>query len=103
MSSKLAKNEIFSELIIKDKNAFIFNIQKKKKFNIIKEDNAVNIQTGYLISFGGSSNLGNDLYIHDSKTGGMNRNDYYGDKEYETSNGQSRFSISEFKVYLLSL
>jgi len=99
MSSKLLKNEFNKEIIIKDKYAFIFNLQNKKKFKVIKEDNAINIRNGYMISFGGSFDLGNDLYITEYKDGGMNRKDFYGDKNYDTTNRQAIFFISEFKVY----
>jgi len=99
MSSKLLKNEFNKEIIIKDKYAFIFNLQNKKKFKVIKEDNAINIRNRYMISFGGSFDLGNDLYITEYKDGGMNRKDFYGDKNYDTTNRQAIFFISEFKVY----
>ena len=105
MSSKLLKNEKNKELTIKDKNAFIFNLQNKKVFKVIKEDNAINIKDNYLICFG-ENNKGNDFFIRDDKNSflrsGMNRTDSYGDKDHETTNGQSQFSISEFKVYNLS-
>ena len=103
MSSTFIKNEINKELIIKDKNAFIFNIQKKMKFHVIKADNAINIKNAYLISFGGSLDIGNDLYIYKNKNGGMNTTDYYGDKKYETSNGRRKFEMSEFRVYHINI
>jgi hypothetical protein len=102
MSSKLLKNEKNKELIFEDKNSFIFNLQNKKKFMIIKENEAINIKDDYLISFGGNFMLGNDLYIKENKCGGMNRKDYYGDNYHETTNGQSYFDLSELKVYQLS-
>jgi len=102
MSTKLEKN-INDNLIIKDNNAFIFNVKNKKKFKVIKPENAISIQIGYLIAFGGSLYSGNDLYIRFNSSGGMNRKDNYGDIKYETSNGKSNFCISEFKVYHLNL
>jgi len=101
MSSNLLKNTN-DELIIKDDNAFIFNLEKKKKFKIIKPENAISIYDDYLICFGGNCELGNDLYIDVDDTG-MNTTDCYGDKEYETINGKENFSITEFKVYHLKL
>ena len=70
---------------------------------IIKEDQAINIKEKYLICFGGTYSLGNDLYIEDNKRGGMNRKDYYGDIYYETANKQSFFILKELKVYQLRL
>ena len=102
MSSKLEK-KVNDFLIIKDNNAFIFNVKNKKKFKVIKPENAISIQIGYLIAFGGSYSLGNDLYLESNSTGGMNRKDHYGDIKYETSNGNNQFYISEFKVYHLNL
>ena len=101
MSSKLLKNTK-NELIIKDDNAFIFNLKKKKKFKVIKPENAVNIYDDYLICFGGDCEFGNDLYINLNETG-MNTTDCYGDTKYETTNGKSLFSITEFKVYHLKI
>ena len=103
MSSTFKKYEN-KELIIKDKNAFIFNIQKKKKFHVIKPDKAINLRYNYLICFGGSSNFGdgNDLYIY-HQIGGMNTTDYYGDRNYETSNGRTKFEMSEFRVYHINI
>ena len=102
MSSKLEKN-VNDILIIKDNNAFIFNVKNKKKLKVIKPENAISTQIGYLIAFGGSLFIGNDLYIRCNSTGGMNTKDHYGDKKYETSNGNTEFCISEFKVYHLNL
>ena len=100
MSSKfIVKNKI--EEIIKDENSFIFSIQKQKKFKIIKPQNAIIINNSYLICFGGSFSLGNDLYICLNGSGGMNRTDYFGDKNFETTNGQSGFIIKEFQVFEL--
>ena len=103
MSSQLSNNKNGKELIIEDHNSFIFNLDSKKKFMIIKEDQAINIKEKYLICFGGTYLLGNDLYIEDNKRGGMNRTDYYGDIYYETSNKQSFFILKELKVYQLRL
>ena len=104
MSSTFIKNENNKELIIKDKNAFIFNIQKKKKFHVIKPDKAINLTNSYFICFGGSSlDEGNDLYIYEDKIGGMNTTDYYGDRNYETSNGRTKFKLSEFRVYHINI
>ena len=102
MSSTFIKDEN-KELIIKDKNAFIFNLQNKKKFHVIKADKAINSRSSYLICFGGDHYDGNDLYIHGNKNGGMNTTDYYGDKDYETSNGSQKFEISEFRVYHINI
>ena len=101
MSSQLLKNKNYEELIIEDKNSFIFNLQNKKKFMIIKNQQAINIRYNYIICFGGTINHGNDLYIKENNTGGMNTKDYYGDNYCETTNGQSKFTLSEIKVYQL--
>ena len=102
MSSKFIKNNKGSEEKIRDENSFIFSIQKNKKFRVIKPQSAININDNYLICFGGSFSEGNDLYIGQNKSGGMNRKDYYGDNNYETSNGQSSFSVKELKVFKIN-
>lgn len=103
MSSKLEKNIYDDELIIKDNNAFIFNIKNKKKFKVVKPELAINIRNNYLIAFGGNCQLGNDFYIFPRKNGGMNRTEHYEDKKYETTNCKKVFQISEFKVYYINL
>ena len=102
MSVKFINHNDEGEKILRDSNAFIFNLGKKIKFKVIKEDYAINILDGYLICFGGSSKLGNDFYICDDDTGGMNRIENYGDKRRETINYQNIFNISELKVYHLN-
>ena len=96
MSSTLVKND---DLIIKDENSFIFSVQNKKKFKVLNPSKAIHVRSNYLITFGGDGR-GNDFYIQE-KTGGMNIKDTYGDKNNETTNGNSSFTIDEFKVFEL--
>ena len=96
MSSTLVKND---DLNIKDENSFIFSVQNKKKFKVLNPSKAIHVSSCYLICFGYDSGS-NDLYIG-SADGGMYKKDTYGDNNYETTNGNSSFTIDEFKVFEL--
>ena len=96
MSSTLVKND---DLNIKDENSFIFSVQNKKKFKVLNPSKAIYVSCMYLICFGGDSS-NNDLYIGIAD-GGMNTTDTYSDKSYETTNGNSSFTIDEFKAFEL--
>ena len=96
MSSTLVKN---NDLNIKDENSFIFSVQNKKKFKVLNPSKAIHVSSLYLICFGSDIN-GNDLYIG-SADGGMNKKETYGDNNNETTNGNSSFTIDEFKVFEL--
>ena len=100
MSSTLINNKNAN---IEDKNAFIFSIQKRKKFKVKNTSKAIYITDGYFICFGGDSG-GNDLYIgyNNGKNGGMNKKDTYNDMNYDITNNQNTFQIEDFKVYELS-
>ncbi len=97
MSSTLVKND---DLNIKDENSFIFSVQNKKKFKVLNPSKAIYVSCMYFICFGGDGS-GNDFYIQE-KTGGMNKKETYGDNNNETTNGNSSFTIAEFKVFELS-
>ena len=96
MSSTLVESD---GLNVKDWNSFVFSIQNKKKFKVFNPSKAIHVRSNYLITFGGDSG-GNDFYIG-SADGGMNTRDSYGDNNYETTNGNSSFTIDEFKVFEL--
>ena len=96
MSSTLVKND---DLNIKDENSFIFSVQNKKKFKVLNPSKAIHVRSNYLIRFGGD-NGGNDFYIG-NENGGMNKKETYGDNNNETTNGNSSFTIDEFKVFEL--
>ena len=96
MSSTLVKSDYLN---IKDENSFIFSVQNKKKFKVLNPSKAIHVSNDYLICFGGD-NCANDLYIG-NENGGMNIKDTYGDNNYETTNGNSSFTIDEFKVFEL--
>ena len=97
MSSTLVKND---NLNIKDENSFIFSVQNKKKFKVLNPSKAIHVSNDYLICFGGNKGA-NDLYIG-NENGGMNKKETYGDNNNETTNGNSSFTIDEFKVFELS-
>ena len=96
MSSTLVKND---DLNIKDENSFIFSVQNKKKFKVLNPSKAIYVRSEYLITFGGDGS-GNDFYIQEN-SGGINKKETYGDKNNETTNGNSSFTIDEFKVFEL--
>ena len=97
MSSTLVKND---DLNIKDENSFIFSVQNKKKFKVLNPSEAIHISSGYLIAFRFDGIGGNDFYIQEN-SGGINKKETYGDKNNETTNGNSSFTIDEFKVFEL--
>ena len=96
MSSTLVKND---DLNIKDENSFIFSVQNKKKFKVLNPSKEIYVRSEYLITFGGDGS-GNDFYIQ-KNSGGINKKETYGDKNNETTNGNSSFTIDEFKVFEL--
>ena len=96
MSSTLVKND---NLNIKDENSFIFSVQNKKKFKVLNPSEAIQVRSNYLITFG-VDGTGNDFYIQEN-SGGMNTKETYGDNNNETTNGNSSFTIDEFKVFEL--
>ena len=96
MSSTLVKND---DLNIKDENSFIFSVQNKKKFKVLNPSEAIQVRSNYLITFG-VDGTGNDFYIQEN-SGGINKKETYGDKNNETTNGNSSFTIDEFKVFEL--
>ena len=103
MSSKLIKNKKGECAIIKDEKSFLFNLDKTKKFKVIKPKQALVVNEDYIICFGGEKGS-NDFYIRDnkafySKTVGNYKVDSYGDKNYETTNGQGDYKIIKLKIY----
>ena len=96
MSSTLVKSD---DLFIKDENSFIFSVQNKKKFKVLNPSKAIYVRSEYLITFGGDGSR-NDFYIQEN-SGGINKKETYGDKNNETTNGNSSFTIDEFKVFEL--
>ena len=96
MSSTLVIND---DLNIKDENSFIFSVQNKKQFKVLNPSKAIHVRNNYLITCGGD-NGGNDFYIQEN-SGGMNKKETYGDNNNETTNGNSSFTIDEFKVFEL--
>ena len=84
----------------KDELAFLFSLNKQKKYNI-KNDNIQYAIHGYYNYF--SFGYGYDLYIYDQCTSNNNNYCYsysYNTKEkYELSGGQSNFYVDEMEVY----
>ena len=84
----------------KDKSAFLFSLNKKKKYNIKNDciQKAIYGSSSYF-AFGG----GSDLYICDKCTSNnssyCNPSSYNTTEEYELNGGQQNFYVDELEVY----
>ena len=83
-----------------DKNNFIFSLDKKEKYKIIKPENAIETSSNYF-AFG----AGSDFYIHDKcKTYSGNyvngtTGTYEKIKNYDLNGGENKFTVSNYEVY----
>lgn len=81
----------------KDKESFIFSLNKRKKYKIIYEDNAIEVSNGSIISFG----CGNDLYLYNNlkKGGGTCKSAYDIPGTYDLNEGKNRFKLLSCEIY----
>ena len=82
-----------------DKNNFIFSLDKKEKYKIIKPENAIETSSIYF-AFGG----GSDLYVYNncksSQYNYVNGSGTYDKIEnYELNGGERNFTVSRYEVY----
>ena len=87
--------------IINDNKSFIFSLNKMKKYNIIKPENAIQTNDDYFAFGGGLS----DFYISNNchSTNGnycnhQNRT-YYTTEQHELNGGKYKFTVSSYEVY----
>ena len=87
--------------IINDNKSFIFSLNKMKKYNIIKPENAIQTSDNYF-AFGGNNS---DVYIsnnchstNDNYCNHQNRT-YYTTEQYELNGGKYKFTVSSYEVY----
>ena len=84
---------------IVDYNSFLFSINKNKKFKTKEPENSIIVDPDYLICFGGKKG-GNDLYLNfGNLASGMNKVQTFGDKNYDTTNNNSKFTIKSLDIY----
>ena len=93
------KNSSFN--FFPDKNNFIFSLDKKKKYNILNPEKAIQTCPSFF-AFGG----GSDFFVCNNCT--SNSNNYnnncgtYNTKEkYELNGGENNFTVSSYEVYQL--
>ena len=82
-----------------DKNNFIFSLNKKKKYQILKPENAIDTTSSYF-AFGG----GSDFYIENNCTSKNNNyvnncGTYDTTETYELNGGERNFTVSSYEVY----
>ena len=88
---------------LNDKYAFIFSLNKKKKYNIIDENKSAiygcSNQNSYMFVFG----KGHDICIYNNCTQNNNnhvdKSEYNTYEQYELNNGTKNFIVSSLEVY----
>ena len=87
---------------VQDRNAFVFSIDKKKKYNIKNPEYAIGFENNYFWMFGYSYNTivcrnnctkTNDNYV-DNKT-------YDIPEQYELNEGERNFIVKSFEIYYI--
>jgi len=89
------KNEI-----TKDNDAFVFSLDKKKKYKIIKPNNATYLSTWW--GFGPDENaivICNNCT--ESNSNFVGNKTYYIKEKYELNGGEEYFTVKSFEIYLL--
>ena len=82
----------------KDKEAFLFSLSKKQKYNIINQENVIGVINERYISFG----CGNDLYLYNklnTEGGGTYKVSYDIPGIYDLNGGNNRFKVSNYEIY----
>ena len=83
----------------RDEKNFIFSLDKQKKYNIKKPENAIETHSSYF-AFGG----GSDFYVYNKCTSyNMNYNNnsgtYNTTETYELNGGEYNYTVSSYEVY----
>ena len=87
---------------ITDNNAFVFSLDKKKKYNIIKPENSYYLQEDCWWGFGANENSIILLQNCTSKNKNFVDNKTYNiQEEYELNGGNKYFTVESFEVFLI--
>ena len=83
----------------RDEKNFIFSLDKQKKYNIKKPENAIETHSSYF-AFGG----GSDFYVYNKCTSynmnyNNNRGTYNTTQTYELNGGEKNYTVSSYEVY----
>lgn len=88
---------------LKDKDAFIYSLNKKKKYNIIDENESAiygcSNENSYMFVFGSGHDIcvyNNCTEVNDNHVG---KSEYNTTQEYELNNGMKNFTVSSLEVY----
>ena len=88
------------ETMINDNNAFVFSLDKKKKYNIVKPENSYYLTTWW--GFGANDNAIILTENCTSRNGNFVNNKTYDIKEkYELNGGKEYFTVESFEVFLI--
>ena len=94
--------QLWNQGKVQDRNAFVFSIDKKKKYNIKNPEYAIGFENNYFWMFGYSYNTivcrnnctkTNDNYV-DNKT-------YDIPEQYELNEGERNFIVKSFEIYYI--
>jgi len=98
-------NETWPNYLFKsDPKSFIFSLDKKRKYKIIKKEKAIYFQNNYGFCFGENSIF---IYNNSSSTGGNITEDLgvhdFPQKVNDLNNGKSTFKVSSYEVYQIKI
>ena len=90
-----------NEGIIKDNNCFIFSLNKMKKYNIVKPENAIQTNDDYF-AFGGSDSdflILNNCHSTKENYCDHKKGTFLITEKYELNGGKRDFTVSSYEVY----
>jgi hypothetical protein len=82
-----------------DKNNFIFSLDKKKKYNILNPENAIQTSSSYFAFGRGSDFLVGNNCTSNSNNYNNNSGTYNTTEKYELNGGEINFAVSSYEVY----
>ena len=87
-----------------DPDSFIFSLDKKRKYKVIKSDEAIYLQKGYGFCFGDNSIfLYNNSSKRDDNITENNKSHEFMDNINDLNNGDSSFSVTSYEVYKINI
>lgn len=96
-------SEFWKEGQIKDYNAFVFSLNKKKKYQILKPEYAIGFGLNSYWMFGYSYNA---FVIYDNCTSNnssyVGNGPYYIKEQYELNGGEYNFTVESFEIYQIN-
>ena len=93
-------NQFWKESQAKDNEAFVFSLNNKKKYSIVKPDYAIGFRLNNWWGFGFSYNA---IVVYENCT--SNNNNYVGNEtynikeKYELNGGEYNFTVKSFEIY----